>query len=493
MHDRIVTGHDKAAVLPRAALWIDNRPVLAASGGEGMHVDPATGQSLAAFPLAGASEVDAAVECARRTFPAWRDCGGTVRRDFLLAIADRLIADRERLGAIATLEGIPIAYSDMSSLTPAEWFRYYAGWADKLDGTVPGNGELSVLRYTRRVPYGVIALLTAFNAPMAFVGMKVAAALAAGNTVVLKPSDLAPWATIRFAEICREAGLPDGVVNVIQGGKEAGEALVSHPRVNRISFTGGDPTARAIMRAAANSLAPVSFELGGKSAAIIFDDADIDAAASMAVNGSVGMLTGQACIGGTRILVQRSVYAQTVERLVAAARRLPIGDPADPATIVGPVINAFHCNRIMGVIDKARASGDGRLVCGGNRVGGDLSDGYFIEPTLFADVDPEDSLAQNEVFGPVAAVIPFDTEEEAVAIANNSRYGLAGAIYSNSLGRVHRVAQSMEAGLILVNMLNDLLPSVPFGGFKTSGFGREGGHDGIMEMTQCQSLQIALS
>ena len=485
---------DPASLLPNGALRIGGELVSHSSGGERIHIDPTTGKNLKGFALAGAAEIDRAVAAARRAAPIWRKTPAPKRRDLLLAIADRLVAESDSLAAIGALDaGTPIiAGVGLSSAVPADWFRYYAGWADKLDGRTPASYDESAFWYTRRVPFGVVAMIVAFNAPMAFIGMKVAAALAAGNVIVLKPSDLAPWSVLRFAEICQEVGLPDGVLNIVPGGQAAGEALVAHRDIDRISFTGSDTTARAIMRSAADTLTPVTFELGGKSANIIFDDAKLEASAGLVIQGSIALLSGQACIAGTRILVQRSVYKKMTELISAFAASLPIGDPRLPGTVVGPIINEFHCNRIMGVIERAQQQGEGKLVSGGKRVAGELAEGYFVPPTVFADVDPASKLAQDEVFGPVLAMIPFDTEEEAIRIANHSRYGLAGYVFTENLGRAHRVAQSIEAGVVTVNSPYMVPANVPFGGFKSSGFGREGGPDGIMEMTHCQSIQIGM-
>jgi aldehyde dehydrogenase (NAD+) len=483
---------DLSRLLPEGALWIGGRSITEASGGRVSHVNPASGQLLKDFPIAGAAEVDQAVSAARKAFDGWKRVPAPRRRDLLLAIAERLASEGEALATIGALDaGTPVVVgAALSSAVPADWFRYYAGWADKLEGTVPASYDENAFYYTRRVPFGVVAIITAFNAPMAFVAMKVAPALAAGNTVVLKPSELAPWALMRFAEICREVGLPDGVVNVIPGNSQAGQALIAHPGIDRISFTGGEKTAKQIMAGAAPRLTPVSFELGGKSASIIFEDADLQGAAGLAIQGSIALLSGQACIAGTRILVQRPVYERVIDLLASIAGALPIGDPRSPDTVVGPIINQFHFERIHKVI--AGEDGRSRLVCGGQRMGGALGAGYYIPPTIFADVDQDSSLAQEEVFGPVLAVIPFDTEEQAVAIANNSRYGLAGYVFTESAGRAHRVAQAINAGLVSVNSPYTVPANVPFGGFKASGFGREGGHDGVLEMTHCQSIQIGI-
>lgn len=485
---------DKTSLLPASALHIGADVLEKSAGGESVHVDPTTGKETKSFPLAGAGEIDRAVKAARAAFPAWKAVPAPQKQAYLMAIADKLLAEGEKLAALGAVDnGTPfIAGMGAFSAIPADWFKYYAGWIDKLEGTTPVSNDPTSFWYTRRVPYGVVGIISAYNAPMAFMGLKVAPALAAGNTVVVKPSELAPWAAIRFAEICREVGLPDGVVNILPGGREAGEALVSHPDVDRISFTGGDQTARSIMTLAAQNLTPVTLELGGKSASIIFDDANLEAAAGLAIQGSIAFINGQACVAGARILAQRSVYEQVNEILAGVAGALPVGDPSSPDTIIGPVINEHHCNRIMSVIDGAEKKDGARLVYGGDRVGGEFADGYFIRPTVIADVTPDSSLAQNEVFGPVVSVTPFDTEEEAIAIANNSRYGLAGYVHTENLGRAHRVAQSIDAGVITVNSPYMVPSNVPFGGMKSSGFGREGGPDGVLEMTHSQAIQISL-
>lgn len=492
----IASDHQEMlSALPEAVLHIGGQRRRESSAGTMTHIDPTTGLATRDYPIAGAAEINEAVKAARGAAAAWRKTPAPQRRDYLLAIADRLIAEQDRLATICALDtGTPvIAGVGLASAVPANWFRYYAGWADKLDGRTPASNDENSFWYTRRVPYGVVGLVTAFNAPMAFVGMKVACALAAGNVVVLKASELTPWAVLRFAEICEEIGLPAGVLNVLPGAQEAGETLVQHPDVDRISFTGSDATAKIIMAQAAANLTPVSFELGGKSASIIFDDAKLEQAAGLSIQGSIALLSGQACIAGTRILVQRGVVDQVTELLCGIGGSLPVGDPRLQSTVIGPIVNQHHCNRIERVIERAEKNGEGRLVAGGRRAGGELADGFFLPATVFADVDPASPLAQDEIFGPVLSVIPFDTEEDALRIANDSRYGLAGYVFTENLGRAHRVAQGIEAGLITVNSAYTVPANVPFGGFKASGFGREGGEEGILEMTHCQSIQIGLN
>lgn len=475
--------------------WIDGSKVLSNDRGEIDHVNPATGRVQGAIPNGSQRDVDDAVGAARDVAPAWAQWRAGARRDVLWRIADLLEAHADELRELGIREnGTPVSFAtQVTSSSPAGWFRYYAGWVDKLDGRVTPsiNPGPDVFDYNVPEPYGVVAVLTAFNAPMSFVGMKVAAALAAGNTVVIKPSELAPFTTSRFGAICAEAGLPDGVVNVLHGDGVTGDALARHPGVNKITFTGSGATATKIMTAAAVNLTPVSFELGGKSANLVFEDADITAAVALTVQRSIGLQTGQACLAPTRLLVQRSVYHQAVEEAAKATQALVVGDPTDPRTMVGPVISDVHCQRILNIIESARGTA-GRLVAGGERMAGDLRDGYFISPAVFADVDRSSSLARAEVFGPVLSMLPFEEEDEAIEIANSTDLGLAAYAFTNDHRRAHRLARRLEAGHVNLNTIGFPTPNAPFGGTKRSGFGREGGYDGLLEMTRSKRVQMAL-
>ncbi len=479
-------------ILPDGGLLINGRRRVTDLIGE--HINPSTGTVQKEFSIAGAKEVEEALIAARKAFPGWRDMPGSQRRNILLKIGDLMEQGRDDLGNLAAIDnGTPVVVGpSIASDAPAEWFRYYAGWADKFDGSVPPSGT-ETFGFASREPYGVVAALVAFNAPMSFMGLKLAAALSAGNTVVVKPSDLAPWAVLKFGEICVEAGMPDGVVNIIPGDGETGKALVSNPMVDKISFTGGDATARSIMSAASRNLTPLSFELGGKSASIIFDDADIEQALTTALQISLITLSGQACIAGTRLLVQETIYDSVCELLRGALATLSVGDPLEESTFMGPIISEFHCNRILNVIEDAKKRKDGRLLGGGQRMNGDFASGYFVEPAIFVDVDENGWLAQNEIFGPVLSVIPFKSDEQAVNIANNSRYGLSAYIFTKDLRRAHRTARAIEAGCVCVNSPHTFPANLPFGGMKSSGFGREGGFDGIFDMTHSKAVQIAVS
>lgn len=485
------TAHSNAVdALPDGRLFIDGRRV-AGSAGEIDHINPTTGERTKAFSLAGPGDIDQAVAAARRALPRWRTIPPAERRLLLLRIADELERRADALLKLAVIEnGTPRNFAGfVSSAVPAEWFRYYAGWIDKFAGSVPPPLDGTGFHYTTREPYGVIGAIIAFNAPMGFVGMKVPAALAAGNTIVLKPSELAPWSALAFADICAAVGLPEGVVNVVPGGPEAGRALVTHDGVNKVSFTGGGATAAQILIDIAPKLKPVALELGGKSANVIFDDADLDTAVPTAIYASVAQLSGQACIAGTRLLVQRRVYDQVLEQVAEVTRNLSVGDPFLESTALGPVISQAHRLRISRFVDDAIAQGEGRCVVQGKQVEGA---GYFLEPTVIADIDPASRLAQEELFGPVLAVIPFDSDSDGIEIANNSRYGLAAYVFTKSLDRAFRAARDISAGTISVNSLNYLPCNLPFGGFKSSGFGREGGYEGIAEMTQVKTVQISL-
>jgi len=460
------------------------------SAGRYEHHDPNTGQLQAAVPLAGAKEVDAAVTAAAAASAGWRAMPLEERAAILHRLADLLVEHDDTSAALnARDNGTPIS-TMRPGLYAAGWVRYYAGWVDKLTGTVvpiSGGG----LDYVLPEPYGVIGAIVPWNGPMMGMGQKVAPALAAGNTVVAKPPEIAPFGALRFAELALDAGLPPGVLNVVTGGADAGQALVRDPRVGKVSFTGGRLTAREVMIGAAETLKPLALELGGKSANIVFADADLDVAASLAVLFGVGLLSGQGCALPTRLYVQDDVYDEVVQRLIAQAESLAVGDPSDPATFMGPVVHERACERILGTIERAKSEGSGRLLTGGERLGGDLASGYYVSPTIFGDVEHGSDLATNEIFGPVLSVLRFSTEEEVVAKANDSDFGLGAYLHTRDASRVHRVAAALQAGMVIANGLPGMSPGAPFGGYKQSGFGREGGKWGIEEFVQPKNVFIA--
>lgn len=477
-------------LLPDTGLLIGEARVSDTSGGQYQHVYAATGKPTAAVPLAGAAEIDLAVAAARKALPAWRATTQDQRRELLLRYSGLLRDNAEELTRLSQVDNsMPTFIASAGALAAADLFAYNAGWADKVGGEVIPTWPAPGFDYSVEEPFGVIGVIIPWNGPVYSVGMTLGPALAAGNCVLLKPPELSPYAAIRMGELFLEAGFPPGVVNVVTAGPVGGEALVAHPGVDKVHFTGSCETGKKILASALNTLKPVGLELGGKSANLIFADADLQSAAFEGVMAMQG--SGQGCVNGTRVLVERPVYEDVLELMQNLLAGLPVGDPAAESTFFGPVINQTAAERIVGVIDSAKASGT-RVVSGGERLGGDLAAGYYIAPTVFADVDNTSPLAQEEIFGPVVAVLPFDTEEDAVQLANATRYGLAGYIQTNDLKRAHRVAAALQAGNIWVNGFRGFPPGAPFGGTKQSGFGRLGGRDGIREFTRPKNVCITL-
>jgi acyl-CoA reductase-like NAD-dependent aldehyde dehydrogenase len=458
-----------------------------ASGGVYAHHNPATGVLQAEVPLGGAAEVDDAVGAARDARAMWRAVPMPERIAILSRLADLLEARDDEACAINALDnGTPVSGMRSGAYTAA-WTRYYAGWIDKLDGeVVPVGGD--VLDVVLPEPYGVIGAIVPWTGPMMGMGQKAVPALAAGNTVVVKPPELAPFGALRFAELALEAGLPPGALNVVVGGAAAGDALVRHPGVDKVSFTGGCATARSVMVAASETLTPLTFELGGKSANIVFPDADLDVATSMAAMLGAVLLSGQGCALPTRLYVHDDIYDEVVARVVTQVERVNVGDPFDPAVLMGPVVNAAACDRILGVITRAVDEGSGKLLTGGVRLDGALADGYFVAPTVFGDVDHDSSLAREEIFGPVLSVLRFHDEDEVVAKANDSPFGLSAYLHTRDGARGQRVARQLEVGTVIVNGFPGMSPGAPFGGVKQSGFGREGGRAGIDEFVRRKNV-----
>ena len=477
--------------LPRPRLVIGGKDVTDTSGGRYRHRNPATGLVQADIPLAGPGEVDRAVTAARRAYEVWGTMRPAERRRLLTRFAGLLRDHIPDFAAICPLENGVCVGGWAENVGPhvAEWTEYYAGWADKIEGMVGAAfSPHESVEYTIAEPYGVIGHIITWNSPALSLAMKVPPSLAAGNTVVIKPAESTPFSALLFADLAHEAGIPEGVVNVVTGRGDAGEALVSHPGVDKISFTGGPATARRIMATAARNLKPVLFELGGKSANLLFADTDLDTVvpycAAFAMSNS-----GQGCALPTRLLVERSVYPEVVERVAGVVAALTVGDPLDPTTFIGPLIDEAARDRVRGLIDKAVSGGAGRLVQGGERID---SDGYFVTPTVFADVDNRSDLAQQEVFGPVLALTPFDTEDEAVALANDTEYGLSAYLQTRDITRVNRLVPRLRAGTVYVNPGPNPItsPTTPFGGVGISGFGREGGRAGLDEFINVKGVGV---
>lgn len=477
-------------VLPEPCLLIGDQRLTTSSGGTCEHRYAATGTPTRSFPLAGAQEVESAVQAARTVLPEWTALTRDKRRQLLLRLAQLLREHADELATMTVVENaMPIFMAANSPAAAADLFEYNAGWADKIGGTVEPTWPAPALDYTLEEPYGVVGVIIPWNGPLASIGMVVAPALAAGNCVVLKPPELTPWTSLRFGELVLEAGIPPGVVNVIPGGAAAGEALTSHPGVDKLHFTGSAATARSVLAGAQRNLTPVCLELGGKSANLIFADADLPSAVQHAIGGIV-QLSGQVCITGSRLIVEDTVYDDVLELAAQFLPHVPIGDPLKPDTMMGPVVSQAAADRIMSMIERARS--EGRLLAGGHRLGGEFADGYFIPPTVFADVDNTSYIAQTEVFGPVLTILRFRDATHAVQLANGTPYGLAAYIWSSDLQRTHRIAAELAAGNIFVNGFYGLPPSMPFGGVKHSGYGRTGGRDGIREFTRPKNVWIAL-
>jgi aldehyde dehydrogenase (NAD+) len=488
--NNVQAGTAKHIELPKVHLRINGKKVLPTSGLTWDHINPATGEVDATIPLADAAAVDEAVERAHAAFDGWRRTEPARRRELLLKLADLIEEHRDEFARLAAADNaFPVSFGAMFSVLAADWTRYYAGWTDKIIGEVTGSplqdGEVS---YTMAQPYGVIAAIITWNAPLMSIAMKVPAAVAAGNTVVIKPSELTPFSGELFMDLVDAAGFPPGIINMLPGTAEAGNRLVTHNLVKKITFTGGLPTATKILTACAASAKPVLLELGGKSANIVLEDADVETACAFNTGMSVGAFAGQGCGLPTRMLVHESIHDKVVEKVRSLVKAMKIGDPNDPTTVISPVINQAAVDRIMGMIERATADG-ATLVVGGKRMD---RPGYYIEPTVFTDVDPSSELAQNEVFGPVLAITKFGTDEEAIAIANSTRYGLASYIQTNNITRGLRMASELEAGQVLVNGAEPVPVHRPFGGFGISGFGKEGGHVGFEEFLQIKTVAIAV-
>ncbi len=475
-------------------LFLDGKFVPSASGKRFATVNPATGETLAQVSEAGTEDLDRAVGAARRAFESgpWAAMTPRQRGRILLRAASRLQERAEEIGRVETLDnGKPIfeaAKIDMP--TAAECLAYFGEYADKLYGdTHPGRSDAMLL--TLREPIGVVGAITPWNFPLLQAMWKIAPALALGNTVVLKPASATPLTALLFAELLAEAGLPPGAFQVVPGpGSRIGQAMAEHPGIDKISFTGETETGKSILRAAAGTVKRVSMELGGKSPNIVFADAHLDAAARGAIN-AIFYGKGELCSAGSRLLVQESVHDALVEKVAERARKMQPGDPLDPKTRLGSLVSEKQRDSVARYVDSGRREG-ARLVAGGNAasVGGR---GAFFEATVFDRVSPTMTIAREEIFGPVLAVLSFKDEAEAVSLGNSTIYGLAAAVWSRDIKKALRTVRQLRAGTVWVNTYNVYDPGLPFGGFKQSGFGRERGHFALEEYTQVKSVWIDLT
>ena len=479
--------------MPEVNLYLGNEPRASGSGGKHEHLNPVSQRPQASVPLAGPAEVDEAVTRAVAVREKWRQTSPETRRDILNRLADLIEANRAEFIRRGTLDlGTTAQASEIGVEMASSWARYYAGWCDKLSGELISTfGTRGEFTYTVPEPIGIVGIIITWNGPLTSLGMKVAAALAAGNCVICKPAELTPFTPELFARLCKEAGLPDGVLSIFPGTAAAGEAIVRHKEIRKISFTGGPTTARRILEACAQAIKPSVMELGGKSANLIFPDCDLQAAAERAVFNVLGYASGQGCAMPTRLLVHADVHDEFVDHITAIVTKLKVGDPADPDVLVGPVVNKAAVERILGMFDRAKADGAGTFLLGGGRCGGDLAELNYIEPTLIVDADPDHEISQIEIFGPAIVVMKFHDEDEAIEIANNSDYGLAAYIQSNDVSRVHRLSERLNAGGVYVNGGFPIYAHTPFGGIGISGFGKEGGKAGIDEFLHYKTVAIA--
>ncbi|QKH37982.1 aldehyde dehydrogenase family protein [Achromobacter pestifer] len=470
-------------------LFIDGRFVAATAGGTIDVLNPHDGTLITAIAAAEAEDVDRAVAAAQRAFPAWSRMPAAERGRLLLKLADLIEANTEELAQLETLDtGHPIRDTrGLDVPRTAGCFRYFGGMADKLQGSVIPV-ETGFLNYVQRAPIGVVGQIVPWNFPLMFTSWKLGPALAAGNTVVLKPSELTPLSTLRIAELMAQAGFPEGVVNMVPGyGHTAGQRLAEHPDVGKIAFTGSTATGRRIVQASQGNLKRVQLELGGKGANIVFDDANLDAA----INGAAWAIfhnQGQACIAGSRLMLHEKIADAFLERFTALANSIRLGDPRSPDTEMGPLTSAQHRDKVLSYVGVAAEQG-ARLLAGGKAPGGELARGYYVAPTI-VEARPQDRVAQEEVFGPFVTVLRFGSDEEALAIANATDYGLGSGLWTRDLARAHKLAGAIHAGMCWINCYKRVNPGSPFGGVGQSGYGREMGFEAMHDYTEARSVWV---
>ena len=475
----------------RHQLFIGGRFVDAASGETLATVNPHDNTTIAEVAMAGREDIDRAVGAAQRAWPAWCRMAAADRGRILLKLADLIEANAEDLARLESLDtGHPLRDSRMLDVPrTAACYRYFGGMADKFQGeTIPV--EEGFLNYTLREPLGVVGQVVPWNFPLMFTSWKMAPALAAGNTVVMKPAEITPLTSLKIAELMAQAGMPDGVVNIVPGlGSVAGQYIAEHEGIAKVAFTGSTATGRRIVQASAGNLKKVQLELGGKGANIVFDDANLVAA----VNGSAWAIfhnQGQACIAGSRLVLHERIADAFLEKFIALARSIRVGNPLDTTTEMGPLTSRQHRDRVLSYVDVARDQG-GQVLAGGKPpADASLAAGCYVEPTVVRARDFRDRIAQEEVFGPFVTVMTFKDDEEALAIANGTDYGLGGGLWTRDLQRAHRFARDMKSGMVWINSYKRVNPGSPFGGVGQSGYGREMGFDAMREYTQVKSVWV---
>ena len=469
--------------------WVD-----AASGERFESYNPYTGQPWALIPKGGSEDADRAVEAARLAFTKgdWPKLNPSQRGALVRKLGDLVAREAERLAGVEVRDnGKLIAEMGAQLRYIPQWYYYFAGLADKVEGAVIPTDKAEMLTYTRHEPLGVCVGITAWNSPLLLLAYKLAPALAAGNTFIVKPSEFASASTLEFMRLIEEAGFPPGVVNCVTGfGTEIGEALVGHHKVAKIAFTGSERTGQRVYELAARGLKRVSLELGGKSPNIVFADSDIENAVKGAVSG-IFAASGQTCVAGSRLLLQENVHNQFMDQLVSLAKGARMGDPMRMDTQVGPVTTPPQYKKVLDYIEVAKGEGASCVLGGGKATRPECGDGWFVEPTIFTNVDNKMRIAQEEVFGPVLSVIRFRDEDEAIEIANDVLYGLAAGVWTQNVRRAIRVAERIQAGTVWVNTYRSISYTTPFGGYKRSGLGRENGQEAIMGYLQTKAISIS--